>query len=175
MNQRVLRGMVAVAACGVLAAPIVYAEEPARAIPTLLIKGEVVTVDKTDPAALLLKVKDRYGFETPIYLTSDTKVTQGDQASTVESLNQGTSVEVEYNFDINTAKRHAVSVKLSTPSGSAAAGEAAPAMAAPEMSAPAMPDAMAAPASAPEASEPAMPNEPVPADESNTAPAEAGQ
>ena len=172
MNQRVLRGMVAVAACGVLAAPIVSAEEPARAIPTLLIKGEVVTVDKTDPAAPLLKVKDRYGFETPIYLTSDTKVTQGDQASTVESLNQGASVEVEYNFDINTAKRHAVSVKLSAPSTPAASTEpAAPTAAAPATSMPAMPDAMAAPAAAaPAASAPATPSEPAPANESNAAP-----
>lgn len=151
MNQRVMRGVVAVAACGLLAVPGVSAEEPARTIPTLLIKGEVVTVDRNDPAAPLLKVKDRYGFETPIYLTSETTVTQGDQASTVDSLNQGASVEVEYNFDINTAKRHAVSVKLSAPEGSAASS--APAS---EAAAPAMPDAMAAPELAP-VEEPAMP------------------
>ena len=184
MNHRVRCGMMAVAACGVLAAPIVSAEEPAR-IPVLLIKGVVVSVDKTDPAAPLLKVKDRYGFETPIYLTPETKVTQGDQASTVESLNQDASVEVEYNFDINTAKRHAVSVKLSAPSAPAASTEpaAAPAAAAPEApaaaapatSAPAAPDTMATPQAAPAASEPAMPSEPAPAGESNTAPAEAGQ
>ena len=179
MNQRVLRGMVAVAACGMLAAPIL-AEEPARPnVPTLLIKGDVLSVDKTDPAAPLLKVKDRYGFETPIYLTPETKVTQGDQAATVESLNQGASVEVEYNFDINTAKRHAVSVKLSAPSAPAASSEpaAAPAAAVPAASTPAMPDAMAAPAAAAPvaAPAPAAPSEPAPADESNTVPEAAGQ
>ena len=181
MKEGFMRGVVAVAAGGLLAVPVVSAEEPARAIPTLLIKGEVVTVDRNDPTTPLLKVKDRYGFETPIYLTSDTKVTQGDQASTVESLSQGTSVEVEYNFDINTAKRHAVSIKLSAPSAPAASSESAtPAAAAPETSmpaasAPAAPDAMAAPQAAPEDSEPAMPSEPAPAGESNTEPAEAGQ
>ncbi len=179
MNQRVLRGIVAVVACGMLAVPIVSAEEPAQqqhALPTLLIKGDVVGVDKTDPAAPLLKVKDRYGFETPIYLTSDTKVTQGDQAATVESLNQGAAVEVEYNFDINTAKRHAVSVKLSAPSAPAASTEpvapaaAAPAMSMPVASAPAAPNAMATPPATPAATEPAMPSEPAPTDESNSAP-----
>ena len=177
MHQGIIRGVVAVAVGGLLAVPVVSAEEPARAIPTLLIKGEVVTVDRNDPAAPLLKVKDRYGFETPIYLTSETKVTQGDQASTVESLNQGASVEVEYNFDINTAKRHAVSVKLSAPSTPAASTEpAAPIAVAPATSMPAMPDAMAAPAAAaPASSAPATPSEPAPADESNTTPSEAGQ
>ena len=125
MNQRVLQGVVAAAMCGWLAMPVVLAEEP-RAIPTLLIKGEVVSLDQNDPAAPLLKVKDRYGFETPIYLTPETKVTQGDQASTVESLGQGTAVEVEYNFDINTAKRHAVSVKLNQSADAAAPAASAP-------------------------------------------------
>ena len=177
MHQRLVRGIVAVAAGGLLAVPVVCAEEPARAIPTLLIKGEVVTVDRNDPAAPLLKVKDRYGFETPIYLTSDTKVLQGDQASTVESLSQGASVEVEYNFDINTAKRHAVSVKLSAPAGSTASSEATPASAVPAMPMPPMPDAetpAAMPDSTPAAS---MPSEPMPADESppaEDAPSDAG-
>ena len=62
MKQGIIRGVVAVAAGGLLAASAVSAEEPVRAIPTLLIKGEVVTVDRNDPAAPLLKVKDRYGF-----------------------------------------------------------------------------------------------------------------
>ena len=178
MNHRVRCGMMAVAACGVLAAPIVAAVEPAR-VPVLLIKGDVVSVDKTDPAAPLLKVKDRYGFETPIFITSETKVTQGDQAATVDSLNQGASVEVEYNFDINTAKRHAVSVKLSAPSAPAASTEpaAAPAAAVPAASAPAMPDAMAAPAAATPVATPApaTSSESAPADESNAAPETAGQ
>ena len=163
MNQRVIRGVVAVAACGLLAVPVASAaEEAARAIPTLLIKGEVVAVDHNDPSAPLLKVKDRYGFETPIYLTTDTKVTQGDQASTVESLSQGASVEVEYNFDINTAKRHAVSVKLSGPAGSEAAASASAPAVMPETTAPEAELAM------PEAATPDMPAasmEPAPTDE----------
>ncbi|MBI2093616.1 MAG: hypothetical protein HYT88_02715 [Candidatus Omnitrophica bacterium] len=97
-------------ACG-LSASLVSAQEAARTLPTLLIKGEVVSLDNADPAAVLLKVKDRYGFETPIYLSGSTKVTQGDAAVDASSLTTGTAVEVEYNFDVNTAKRHAVSVK----------------------------------------------------------------
>ena len=58
-----------------------FAEDGMKALPTLLIKGEVVSVDVSDPAASLLKVKDRYGFETPIFLTQETKVTQADAAS----------------------------------------------------------------------------------------------
>jgi len=94
------------------------AEEQAaitRALPTLLIKGEVVSVDTNDPAVTLLTVKDRYGFETPIYLTETTSISQGDTALELSSLTEGKAVEVEYNFDINTAKRHAVTVKLSAP------------------------------------------------------------
>ncbi len=60
----------------------VAAEEAAKTLPTLLIKGEVVSVDSTDPAAVLLKVKDKYGFETPIYLGQDTKLMQGDKTLT---------------------------------------------------------------------------------------------
>ncbi len=98
------------------------AEDP-KALPTLLIKGEVVSMDSSDPAAPLLKVKDRYGFETPIFLTGDTKISQGESALTISNLSAGTPVEVEYNFDVNTAKRHAVTVKL--PAAPAAA-DAAP-------------------------------------------------
>jgi hypothetical protein len=91
---------------------IVSAEDGVKTLPTLLIKGEVVALDAADPAATLLKIKDRYGFETPIYLTPQTKVAQGEAAAEISAVTTGASVEVEYNFDVNTAKRHAVSVKL---------------------------------------------------------------
>lgn len=120
------------------------AEEGVKTLPTLLIKGEVVSLDSSDPTTPLLKVKDRYGFETPIFLTNETKITKADQPVASADLGSGTSVEVEYNFDVNTAKRHAVSVKVAAPV------EAAPAMAAPE--APAEP-AAAAPAEEPSAPE----------------------
>ncbi|MBI1992360.1 MAG: hypothetical protein HYY59_04815 [Candidatus Omnitrophica bacterium] len=108
------------------------AEEGSKALPVLLIKGEVVSLDTSDPAAALLKVKDRYGFETPIYVTPDAKITQGDTPVQLASLSTGTTVNVEYNFDVNTAKRHAVSVTLAaqTPAASAPAAsspDAAPA------------------------------------------------
>ncbi len=119
-----------VLASGVCAAPA-FAEDGMKALPTLLIKGEVVSVDMSDPAANLLKVKDRYGFETPIFLTQETKVTQADAAVSPSSLQAGTAVEVEYNFDVNTANRHAVSVKV------AGAQAAAPAPAAPTVVEPA--------------------------------------
>jgi len=167
--------MLAVACAGLLAGPVRAAEEEAqqRVLPTLLIKGEIVSVDTADPSANLLKVKDRYGFETPIYLTPETKIAQGEQALAAADLKTGTAVEVEYNFDINTAKRHAVNVSLSVPAtqaaapmapamGSAQAPGAMPAMpAAPAMApeqvmtpaaAPAVPAAPAGPAAAPEAS-----------------------
>ncbi len=116
-------------------------EAAAKALPTLLIKGEVVSLDANDPAASLLKVKDRYGFETPIFLTPETKMMKGEAAVQTGELATGTAVEVEYNFDVNTAKRHAVSVKV-----------AVPVEAAPLVTPPAEP---AAPAAAPEASTPA--------------------
>ena len=56
-------------------AAVLAAEAGTKALPTLLIKGEVVSLDTNDPSGTLLKVKDRYGFETPIFLTTDTKVT----------------------------------------------------------------------------------------------------
>ena len=105
-----------------------FAEDGMKALPTLLIKGEVVSVDVSDPAASLLKVKDRYGFETPIFLTQETKVTQADAAFSPSSLQAGTAVEVEYNFDVNTAKRHAVSVKVAGGAQAAAPAPAAPAV-----------------------------------------------
>ena len=116
---------------GGVVAPAVYAEDEVKSLPTLLVKGEVVSVDTSDPAATLLKVKDRYGFETQIYLAPETKVSQGDAAATVASLTTGSAVEVEYNFDINTAKRHAVSVKLATPAQAATGGTPATSAAAP--------------------------------------------
>lgn len=129
------------------------AEEGAKTLPTLLIKGEVVSVDTNDPAATLLKVKDRYGFETPIYLSQETGISKGEATLTAADLTAGTGVEVEYNFDINTAKRHAVSVKVAAPTASAAV--AAP-VAAPVESTPALvPEP--SPVATPEA--PAMPAE----------------
>lgn len=146
-----------------------HAEGEVKALPTLLIKGEIVSIDTTDVAATLIKVKDRYGFETPIYLQAETKIVQGDAALAPNALASGSPVEVEYNFDVNTAKRHAVSVKVAAP----AAAEAAPAAPAPEaapaVSAPAMKEAAPAAAeTAPAADETASP----PAE--STAPVEAG-
>ena len=145
----------------------VSAEGGSKTLPTLMIKGEVVSLDANDPAATLLKVKDRYGFETPIYLTSETKITQGEAAEPMSSLSAGTPVEVEYNFDVNTAKRHAVSVKVA----SAAAAAAEPA-AVPAPEAPAAPAAEAMPAAAPEApAAPAAEAMPAAAPEAPAAPA----
>ncbi len=142
-----------------------------KPLPTLLIKGEVVSVDTSDAAAALIKVKDRYGFETPIYLKAETKITEADALVAITALASGTHVEVEYNFDVNTAKRHAVSVKVAAvkveaPAAAAPAAEAtaapaeapaaapaaeAPALAAPEAAtpAPAAPETPAAPVEAP--------------------------
>ena len=106
-----------------LSASWTFAEEGAKALPTLLIKGEVVSLDMADPSTPLLKVKDRYGFETPIFVTQETMVTQDGANQQLSSLAAGAQVEVEYNFDVNTAKRHAVSVKV------AGAADAAPAVA----------------------------------------------
>ena len=123
-----------------------------KPLPTLLIKGEVVSVDTSDAAATLIKVKDRYGFETPIFLKAETKITQADAAASITALTSSANVEVEYNFDVNTAKRHAVSVKIAAPEAEA------PAAAAPE--APAAPEAIAAPT---EAAPPAAPEAAAPA------------
>ena len=126
MKRGIVQGLV-VAGLLVAGIPAVMAaEEGAKTLPTLLIKGEVVSVDATDAAAPLLKVKDRYGFETPIYLAQATKITKGDQALQAGDLAQGTAVEVEYNFDINTAKRHAVSVKVVTEASAAPADSVTP-------------------------------------------------
>jgi hypothetical protein len=139
---------------GVLS-PVASAETGAKVLPTLLIKGEVVSVDTADPAATLLKVKDRYGFETPIYVTAETQISQGSQSLALANVSTGAAVEVEYNFDVNTAKRHAVTVKLA--SAEPAAEEAAPA--APE------PVAPEAAVPAPAAETPAAPAEAMPAEE----------
>lgn len=156
MKSGCSRVLLGIALAGGLRIAAVGAEEAAKTLPTLLIKGEVVSLDNTDPAAPLLKVKDRYGFETPIFLTQDTKTTKADAPIANADLAAGTPVEVEYNFDVNTAKRHAVSVKVAQPAEApvAAAAPAAPEAAAP--AAPAAPDASAAPAAPAEAA-PAAP------------------
>ena len=125
-------GVAAVLAAGLWTAPVL-AQEGEKALPTLLIKGDVVSVETGDPAATVLKVKDRYGFETEIILTQDTKITQGQTPLAVSSLTAGSKVEVEYNFDVNTAKRYAVAVVIPAPEGTAeAAPVAEPVVAAPE-------------------------------------------
>ena len=144
MKSTVVRLVVGIVLAGSLPASALVAQEGPKALPTLLIKGEIVSVDATDPAASLLKVKDRYGFETPIFLTQETKITQGDSALAVANLTTGAAVEVEYNFDVNTAKRHAVSVKLAAPTPPAEA--AAPAAALPESTQTVAPPAEPAPA-----------------------------
>ena len=136
----------------------------ARTLPTLLIKGELVSIDANDPSATLLKVKDRYGFETPIFLAQETRISQGDTALTAANLTAGTAVEVEYNFDVNTAKRHAVSVKLAPPTTPAAEVSPAPAAASVEST-----PAAVAPLIEPEPSQ-ASP-EPAPSESETQAPA----
>ena len=175
MKHAVARFVVVAGLVGMTAAPVFAVEEAPKTLQTLLIKGEVVSQDSNDPAAALLKVKDRYGFETPIYLTATTKIAQGDQTLAASSLTPGTNVEVEYNFDINTAKRQAVNVKVSPPSTSAAAptpavapaatpASAAPAASpAPEASVPAAsatPAAASAPVSAPSSTASTAPTQP---------------
>ena len=150
MQSPVRRFALGIALAGVLPTWAVLAVEEAKPLPTLSIKGEVVSLDTTDPAATLLKVKDRYGFETPIYLTQETKMRQGDATLNVASLSTGAAIEVEYNFDINTAKRHAVSVRLSVP---VPAEPAPPAAAVPAPAAPAAPQDAPAAASAPSGTE----------------------
>ena len=165
-------GLVVALTCGVPTASILAAEtEGSKALPTLLIKGEVVSLDSADPAAVLLKVKDRYGFETPIFLTPETKVMQGQEAATTAGLTTGTAVEVEYNFDINTAKRHAVSVKIAslpaaqampTAMGSAPAAPVTPAEVSPAVpAAPAMQDESESSEEVPEAAPAATQDAPV--------------
>jgi hypothetical protein len=154
-----------IALAGGLSVPPGLAEEGPKALPTLLIKGEVVSLDTNDPSAALLKAKDRYGFETPIFLTVETTIARGETAQDVSSLTEGTPVEVEYNFDVNTAKRHAVSVKVVVPPAAEAAAVAEPAPAAealPAEEAPAeAPAVESAPSeSAPAAATPATSDEP---------------
>ncbi len=157
MKHAISSWMVGVAMLTAAATPVVFAEESSKTLPTLLIKGEVVSLDTNDPAATLLKVKDRYGFETPIYLSQETKIARGDEVVSATDLAQGLAVEVEYNFDINTAKRHAVNVKVTSAETAGAATAAAPPVAplAPPTEA-AMP---AAPETAPAESAPAQPAE----------------
>src|SRR3989338_3273272 len=88
-----------------LSGSALFAQEAAKKpLPTLLIKGEVVSLNASDAAAPLLTVKDRYGLETPIFLGQETAIKQGKAVVNPADLAPGTAVEVEYNFDINTAK-----------------------------------------------------------------------
>lgn len=89
------------------------AQAETKSLPTLLIKGEVVSVETGDASGTLVKVKDRYGFETPIFAGPETKVTKGQSGGTLADVVSGAEVQIEYHFDVNTAKRHAVAVALS--------------------------------------------------------------
>ena len=151
--------------------------QTSKALPVLLIKGEVVSVDASDTNATLLKVKDRYGFETPIYVTPDAKVTKGDAPVAMADLTAGTPVGVEYNFDVNTAKRHAVSVKVEAPQA-AATTPAAPSPAATPAAVPAPaastpPAAMELPGAPPVAPAPAAPATPAAPAATSSAPSQA--
>ena len=160
MKKDALRGIVlGVVLAGSLPVAIGSAAESTKALPTLLIKGEVVSIDTNDPTANLLKVKDRYGFETPIFLTQETKIAKGDMQVVPANLAAGTPVEVEYNFDVNTAKRHAVSVKVGTQDAATQAASATPATSS-SSSRDAIKATPAAPA-APTESAPAAPSAPV--------------
>ena len=152
MKCALLRVVLGVLLVGGIPATVLRAEDDVKTLPTLLIKGEVVSVDANDPAATLLKVKDRYGFETPIYLTPETKITSGESSIPAGNLAAGTGVEVEYNFDVNTAKRHAVSVKVAAaPAPTQAASAAAPAAPGPAVEpAPVSPAAPSTDVAAPE-------------------------
>ena len=164
MKSVLLRCALGVALAGGVSVSGLFAEDGTKALPTLLIKGEVVSLDTNDPSATLLKIKDRYGFETPIFITPETTITQGDAALPLSNISTGTSAEVEYNFDVNTAKRHAVSVKVAVVQTSAESTEA-PAAALPAAPAPAPVEPVAPPAE-PEAAQPAAPAEvtPLPAE-----------
>ena len=153
MKSALARFALAAVLAGGLPVTVVAAEDGVKTLPTLLIKGEVVSLDTTDPSATLLKVKDRYGFETPIFLTQETTVTRGTEAAAASSLAAGTPVEVEYNFDVNTAKRHAVSVKLAAPVATEPAAQPAPAVTTPPAPTEPAPAAVTAPVE-PAASQP---------------------
>ena len=112
MTQRRMQVGMAVVIASMLAVSRVHAQEQTNTLPTLLVKGEVVSLDASDPSVTLMRIKDRYGFETPLLLSSATVVTRGEVASTLADVTAGATVQVEYNFDINTAKRHVVAVKL---------------------------------------------------------------
>jgi len=177
MKSVILRRLaLGIALAGVVSTAATYAEDGTKALPTLLIKGEVVSLDTSDPSAELLTVKDRYGFETPILLTQETKISQGAASANATKLAAGTAVEVEYNFDVNTAKRHAVSVKLPTavaveatpPAPVSPPMEVPPAVVAPTPTPPPAPMTPAA-ASMPTSSAPA-PTESAPAPSAPSAP-----
>ena len=164
MKSVLSRVVLGIILTGGVSASALAAEEASKPLPVLLIKGEIVSLDTNDPAAALLKVKDRYGFETPIYVTPEAKIAQGETTVPITSLTTGTSVDVEYNFDVNTDKRHAVSVKLaaSVPAPTQAAAAPAPAAPAAEMAAPAAagPSAVVSPVSPPAPAAAAVPSQP---------------
>ncbi len=112
MTQRRMQVGMAVVIASVLAVSRAHAQEQTNTLPTLLVKGEVVSLDASDPSVTLMRIKDRYGFETPLLLSSEIVVTRGEVAGTLADVTVGATVQVEYNFDINTAKRHVVAVKL---------------------------------------------------------------
>lgn len=114
--QRVMR-TVALSVClaSGLSFPLAQAQETEKPLPTLLIKGEVVSLDTDEQDVTLIGVRDRYGFETPIFLTGETKFLEGDAEVSKDRLEMGAQVAVEYNFDINTAKRYAVLLRLPVP------------------------------------------------------------
>ena len=128
MNKagRIVRGLCGFAVAVSLPVSIVWAEEASKPIPTLLIKGEVLSFDTHDPSATVLTVKDRYGFETPILVSPETKIKRGDQVMGASDVTSGANVEVEYTFDINTAKRHAISVAVVIPQATVASQPAQP-------------------------------------------------
>ena len=128
MKRAVLRIALGLALASGGVSATLFAQEDTRVLPTLLIRGDVVSLESDDPSAMVLTVKDRYGFETPIYLGTETHVTKGEEPLETSTLTPGTMVEVEYNFDVNTAKRHAVSVKVTGDTGDAVPiAQAAPA------------------------------------------------
>lgn len=132
MRFRVLWIGLSVLLLGVVGPSGLRAEDSEKAVPTLLIRGEVVSLDTNDPSALQLNVRDRYGFETLIFLESATTISQGEQPFDLENLVAGTSVEVEYDFDVNTAKRHAVIVRVTESADGEATSPSAAAVTTPE-------------------------------------------
>lgn len=96
----------------IIGAQGVGAETARKPIPTLLIKGEIVEMDTSDTSSIQMVLQDRYEFQTPLFLDKTATITQGETELGISQLREGLEVEVEYNFDVNTAKRHVVSIQL---------------------------------------------------------------